>query len=164
MTGCQVAVIGWERSAAALALYLLNWAREVTLLSHGREPELDEHAHGVLERYRVPVKRGAIRGIRAIGGHAAKVELEDAAPLGVDGIFFQMGSDPKTDLAERLGCQLNDRGELVVDRGQETTVAGVYAAGDIAAGLSHLAIHAAAEGIRAALSMHRSLLPPEWEL
>lgn len=53
--------------------------------------------------------------------------------------------------------------QLQVDRGQETTVPGVYAAGDIT-GRPHLASIAAADGVRAALSVHRSLLPPEFDL
>jgi dihydrolipoamide dehydrogenase len=58
---------------------------------------------------------------------------------------------------------MDDAGYLQVDRGQETTTPGVYAIGDIT-GPPHLASIAAANGVQAALSLHRSLLPSDREL
>jgi len=57
-----------------------------------------------------------------------------------------------------LGCKVVD--EFVwVDKTQETSVAGVYAAGDITP-FSQLAVVAAAEGAMAAIHIHQSLIPP----
>ena len=53
---------------------------------------------------------------------------------------------------------MDPEGYVEVDAGQQTTTPGIYAAGDIA-GHPHLAITAAAEGVRAALAIHRSLTP-----
>lgn len=71
---------------------------------------------------------------------------------------------PDCDGPSIAGCAVGLRGDLVVDRASmETTVPGVYAVGDIV-GRPHLSISAAAEGVRAALSIHRSLLPDEFQL
>jgi dihydrolipoamide dehydrogenase len=58
---------------------------------------------------------------------------------------------------------VTERGYIAVDDRMETNAKGVYAIGDIT-GPPHLASIAAANGVRAALSIHRSLLPPEREL
>src|SRR5690606_6569858 len=72
-------------------------------------------------------------------------------------------SPPRVRRGQRLGCETDEHGYLRTDRGLETTVPGVFAAGDIT-GHPHLAISAAARGVLAALAIHRSLLPPEWAL
>jgi thioredoxin reductase len=54
-------------------------------------------------------------------------------------------------------------GVLQVDGDFETTVPGVYAAGDLVPG-SRLAIRAAYEGVRAALGIHKSLIPADRRL
>jgi dihydrolipoamide dehydrogenase len=54
-------------------------------------------------------------------------------------------------------------GVLQVDGEFETTVPGVYAAGDLVPG-SRLAIRAASEGVRAALGIHKSLIPADRRL
>jgi thioredoxin reductase len=60
-----------------------------------------------------------------------------------------------------LGCKLDESCGLVwVDQTQQTSVEGVYAAGDITPN-SQLAIVAAAEGAMAAIHIHDSLIPSE---
>jgi len=60
-----------------------------------------------------------------------------------------------------LGCKLDDESGLVwVDQSQQSSVPGVYAAGDITRN-SQLAIVAAAEGAMEAIHLHQSLIPSE---
>jgi len=51
----------------------------------------------------------------------------------------------------KLGIRVDDHGFVVVDRGQRTSVEGVYAAGDITGGVRQI-VTACAEGAVAALS------------
>nr|MBA3713834.1 FAD-dependent oxidoreductase [Pyrinomonadaceae bacterium] len=63
-----------------------------------------------------------------------------------------------------LGCRLDEECGLVwVDDDQQTSVEGVYAAGDITPH-SQLAVVAAAEGAMAAIQVHKSLTPEEHRL
>lgn len=158
-----VGVIGWDRRAAALALYLLTWTDRITLLTHGQRPALDERTLATLGRYRVRLRTERIARIIHHEGRTAAVEFDDGATLPLRHIFFHLGTVPASRLAERLGCAADHEGRIRTDAGQETSVAGVYAAGDLS-GYPHLAITAAAEGVRAALAIHRSLLPRDFEL
>jgi thioredoxin reductase len=64
-------------------------------------------------------------------------------------------------LHEALGCKLDEECGLVwVDGDQQTSVAGVYAAGDLTPN-SQLAVVAAAEGAMAAIHIHKSLIPED---
>ena len=66
----------------------------------------------------------------------------------------------------RLGMSSTNRvdedGLVTVDDRQETSVEGVYAAGDITPH-SQLAVVAAAEGAKAAIQIHTSLAPAAWD-
>jgi len=55
---------------------------------------------------------------------------------------------------------MDDEGIVQVDNNFQTSVPGVYAAGDITPG-TRLAIRAAFEGTRAAVGIHKSLIPEE---
>jgi thioredoxin reductase (NADPH) len=75
-------------------------------------------------------------------------------------LFFSIGRYAADDLAQRLGCERNDEGCVVVDERFHTTVSDVYAAGDLVPG-TQIALAAAAGGAKAAIAIHHSLLPPE---
>lgn len=158
VAGLRVGVLGWDRHGAALALFLRHWTDRVTLLTHGCPLVLDDTAVETLGRADIPIHTGTLARAVGDGTGIEAVVFDDGERLGLDALFFHLGSEPRCDLASSLGCDTDDDGYIIVDRGQETSVPGVYAAGDIA-GHPHLAVIAAAGGVRAALTIHRSLLP-----
>ena len=92
-------------------------------------------------------------------GRLRHVCFEDGGSLECDALFFNLGTEPASDLHVMLGCELDEESGLVrVDDEQQTSVPGVYAAGDITPH-SQLAVVAAAEGAMAAIHVHKSLLP-----
>lgn len=164
VVGCDVGVLGHDSDAAALALYLLTWASRTVLLTNGLEPRLEAAAIATLRRHHVPIETAPVQRLVGGSGRLDEVRLagDRSVPLGA--LFFHWGSEPASDLARVAGCTLGSQGHLDVDpTSMETSVPGIYAAGDIV-GHPHLAISAAAEGVRAALSIHRSLLPDEFRL
>jgi len=154
----RIGVVGWNRHGANQALYLRHFSEDVVLLTNGVEPELKDDALDALTNAGIPVMTERITCLSGNGGILTQAELEGAEPVRLDALFFHLGSEPRCDLAGQLRCELDDDGYISVDRGQETSTAGVHAAGDIT-GHPHLASIAAAEGVRAALTIHRSLLP-----
>lgn len=159
----RIGVVGWDRHGAALALYLRHWSPQITLLTHGRDLELDDTAIGVVRGNGIDIVDERVSRVEGKGGTLTQAEFDRRAPLRLDALFFHLGSEPRCELAEQLGCALDDDGYVIVDQGQESSTPGVHAAGDIS-GQPHLASIAAAEGVRAALAIHRSLLPPERQL
>jgi thioredoxin reductase len=154
----RVGVLGRDRYCANLALYLRHWTEHITMLADGAPLELDADAQSVLADAGVAVQPCRVARVVGHGGNLTQVELEDGDVVRLDALFFHLGSEPRCDLAVALRCELDEDGYVVVDRGQETSCPGVHAAGDIT-GPPHLAAIAAAEGVRAALAIHRSLLP-----
>ena len=85
---------------------------------------------------------------------------EGRSTLDVDGIFVEIGADPRNDLARSQGALLNDQGEIMVSKYMETTVPGLFAAGDVtdASGDLKQTITSTAQGVVAATSAYKYVM------
>ncbi|MDN5358288.1 MAG: thioredoxin reductase [Candidatus Diapherotrites archaeon] len=83
-------------------------------------------------------------------------ETGETKELPVDGVFIDIGMIPQTELAKRVGVELNERGYIIVREDQSTNVSGFFAAGDVTTGMNgvHQIVTAAAKGAIAALSAY----------
>ena len=89
-----------------------------------------------------------------------QVQLTSGKIITADGIFVAIGSDANTSLVDEFNLQKDDEGCLVVDVRQETTVKGLYAAGDVTTNSNKFkqTIMSAAEWCLAANSIHEDIL------
>jgi thioredoxin reductase len=156
----RLGVIGWGRQIAAFCMEMLTWTDRMTLLTHGHEPDLPGASREALERFRIPVRTESIARLEGRDGKVERVVFADGDSIDVDAIFFHIAYGPGCSIPAELGCRAEEDGTLHVDEDYQTSVPGIYAAGDITPG-SKLAIRAAAEGTRAAIGVRRSLLPPD---
>ncbi len=65
------------------------------------------------------------------------VKLSTGNDLKVDGVFVLVGFEPENALAKELGAEIDKDGFIKVDKGMETTVPGVFSAGDVSDGSNH---------------------------
>ena len=81
----------------------------------------------------------------------------------VVGLFVEAGADPRLEIPSQLGLELNSQtNEVHVDRGQRTSVPGIYAAGDLTDGTTlKQTVTAASQGAIAALSAYNYVLGGE---
>lgn len=163
VVGKRVAMYGWTRGTAIHALYMLTWAESVIMLTDGHEPEISKKAYKSLAKYNIPIYHERVERLVSVNGCLVAAELEGTTSVPIDFMFFNLGSPLATDLANQLGCKRDKEKNLVVNRAYQTSVPGIFAAGDIA-GPPYLVVSAAAQGVTAAISVHRSLLPPDMEL
>jgi thioredoxin reductase len=158
--GLRVGVIGWGRKIAVFCMEMLTWTDRLTILTHGHSPDFPERSRQALERFGIGLRTTAIDRIEGAHGHVQRVAFTDGTAEPFDALFFHIAYGPGCSIPAELGCEADEEGILQVDADCQTTVAGVYAAGDITPG-SKLAIRSAAEGTRAAVGIYRSLLPHE---
>ena len=153
----RVAVLVRDNNAVGFTTNLLTWTSQLTLLTD--QTELSDQDRSRLARLDVAIRTEAIV---ALEGDESKRQLQrvvfaEGEPLECDALFFNLGTKLATNFHETLGCQLDPECDLVwVDDTRQTSVKGVYAAGDITP-KSQLAVVAAAEGAMAAIHIHRSL-------
>lgn len=160
--GKRLGVIGWGSGIVKFCMYMLTWTDRMTVLTHGRGAELEEEAREALARWGIPVLTAPIE--RLEGDEEAqqvrRVVFEGGETLEVDAMFFHIAVGPGSTLPADLGCRADEDGLLQVDSEFATSVPGVYAAGDITPG-SRLTVRAAYEGVRAAVALHKSLIPED---
>ena len=159
----KVGVIGWGRQIAAYCMYFLTFTENLTILTHGHPPDLEPRARAALERWSIPVREDVIERLEGEGGQIQRVVYHDGSTEDFDALFFHIASGPGSSFAADMGCGADEDGILEIDKEHATTVPGIYAAGDIVPG-SRLASRAAAEGIRAAIGIHKSLIPDDRRL
>jgi thioredoxin reductase (NADPH) len=77
--------------------------------------------------------------------------------LKVQGVFVQIGYQPKNELAQKIGLELSQYGYVKVDAGMATSLKGIFCAGDLnnASNMLHQQVTSAAEGAIAAQSAYR---------
>ncbi|MDO5091687.1 MAG: thioredoxin-disulfide reductase [Cardiobacteriaceae bacterium] len=164
-----VAVIGGGNTAVEEALYLANLAEKVYLV-HRRdtfraEKILVDELMKRVDSGKILLKLNAeldeVLGEKT-GVNGARLRLSDGSTenLAVDGIFIAIGHSPNTAIFE--GQLEMDNGYLVVHSGRhgnatQTSVPGVFAAGDVMDQIYRQAITSAASGCMAALDAERFL-------
>lgn len=156
-----VAVVGYGNGAARAVLYLSNICNKVHLLSP-RESLVAESIY--LDRIKKLPNYAANFGaeITEIQGQETVKSVEfrvgnTPRSLKVDGVFVEMGMKPNTELAEALGLEMTKGGYVKANRlNQETSMPGVYAAGDLTGGRMQVAT-AVGQGASAAISALQDL-------
>lgn len=165
----EVAVVGGGNTAVEEALYLSNIASKVTLV-HRRETFrsekiLQDKLHARVAEGKIELALNAqvdevlgndmgVTGVRLLNNDGSTRDLT------VDGLFVAIGHTPNTSLFE--GQLELKGGYMVVNGGNEgnataTSIAGVFAAGDVADNVYRQAITSAGAGCMAALDVEKYL-------
>ena len=156
----RIAVLGTGTKTVGFALKLLTWTNKITLITED-SAGLSTDDRAKLASFDIPVLD---QSIKALEGDINSKQLQrilfsDGDAFACDALFFNLGTEPASNLHEMLGCKLDETCGLVsVDQTHQTSVEGVYAAGDLTPN-SQLAVVAAAEGAMAAIHIHDSLIP-----
>lgn len=128
--GKDVAVVGSGEYALHEVQALLSVAASVTLLLNGAPPAAEFPSEVTVR----PEKIDAILGEQKVTG----VQLSGGDVVELAGVFVALGVAGSTALARKIGAAVeNDR--IVTDEKMQTTVPGLYAAGDCTGGLLQVA-------------------------
>ncbi len=165
-----VAVIGGGNSAVEEALFLTNFARKVTLIHRrdelraekiGQErlfkhPKVDVIWDSVVEEFVGTEDPTSLTGLKL-----KNIKTGETSELKVDGAFVAIGHKPNTEL---FAGQIDmDEEGYVLTRpdSTQTSVEGVFAAGDVQDKIFRQAVTAAGTGCMAALEAERWLAAQE---
>lgn len=156
--GKRVMVVGGGNSAVTETLYLTGVAGKVYLV-HRRD---DFRADAVLKKrvlesdveilWKSQVRSiegdDVVRHVRVLDGEVGRERIVD-----VDAVFASVGEVPQSELVAKAGVETDSEGYIHVNRRQETSIEGVYAAGDVAGGVRQIGT-AVGEGITAAVNAY----------
>jgi thioredoxin reductase (NADPH) len=154
VTDKKVGVIGSGSHGVAEALFIRSFTADVTLIAPDRAMQLKPDDSARLKD----------AGIECIDGPAQAVAIPNGCIVvdtaeghyTFDSVYPALGSDTHTQLGEMVDAKLAPDGCFLCDDHQRTSVAGLYAAGDVVHGLDQIS-HAMGEGGVAATTIRNDL-------
>lgn len=146
-----------ERSAHQAQL-VTDWSPDVTLFTNGFPFDADQRAALAARGVRIEERRV----VELIGDspELSAVRLEDGEMIEIGAMFIGPKTRMASPLAGQLGCGIEDGpfGPMIrTDERKETTVPGVFAAGDVVRFFANATL-AAADGVIAGGAAHQSLV------
>ena len=129
--GKHVAVLGSGSYALHEASALAPVAGKVIILTNGAAPTVEFPPE-------MEVRTEKLEEILSAEGRVSGVRLAGGEELALDGVFVALGVAGSTDLARRMGAEIQGN-RIVVDDKMMTTVPGLFAAGDCTGGLLQVA-------------------------
>ena len=161
--GQDIAVLGGGDSAMEEATFLTRFARHVTVI-HRRDEfrasriMLDRARSNDRISFLTNTTVEAVEGETSVTGLRVRNVITGAeSTLAVTGVFVAIGHDPRSELVRDAVAVDPDGYVLVQGRSTETTLPGVFAAGDLVDRTYRQAITAAGSGCAAAIDAERWL-------
>jgi thioredoxin reductase len=151
----RFAVLAYQPELLEFALLVRGWTSSVTVLTDGRYDVLPEAA-ARLAGARIQLEARPIERLVARDGALESIELRGGDAITCD-VLFAHPPQRQVDIVRSLGVALDENGYVKVDpMTRETSVAGIYAGGDLLTRMQG-AIMAAALGTQAAAMLNHSL-------
>jgi thioredoxin reductase len=154
-TGKAVAAYGTGDKGAELALMIKHWSADVVACSDGTA--VSGQVARKLREHNIALRDEPITRLEGVNGRLANIVFENGENLARSGLFFATGCRQTSDLFEMLGCKRDERGGVVTNPDtEETSITGVYVAGDVSRDVLLVTV-AEAEGAQAAVAINKSL-------
>lgn len=145
---------------APQVLTLTNWASSLTVF----HPDDDGGVAATLAEAGledVTIDRRPIRRIRGDGERVRSIEMHGGQELSVGAVFVSPSHTPNSQLAQRIGCAVDQHGYIEVDGTGATNTDRVYAVGDVTRFGPHQVVHSISDGVRAGCAITRRLVTDE---
>jgi thioredoxin reductase (NADPH) len=161
----RVGVVGGGNSAGQAAVWLARGGALVTLLHRRADlrETMSDYLVRELERYGVAIRdRSEVAALLGENGQLEAVALEDGEQLSLSFLFCFLGALPCTDWLGDAVAR-DDKGFILTgdaagsDAMLETSLPGVFAAGDVRSGSTKRCATAVGEGAMAVQFVHRML-------
>ncbi len=160
-----LAVLGDGEDAVSMVEFIRNWSRDIVLLTGGPSG-LDNAMRQRLWVLGVPIRETPLSRLEGDPGNeqGVRIVFADGTSLEREGLFCSPPQRQRSEIAATMGCQIDTSGAGDIIRIDpitgETSVPGVYAAGDMSYSLSgsQSAIMAAASGSSAGFLITHALV------
>lgn len=154
--GKAISVYGVDETALHQVLLLRNLTPNLTLCA-ADSWILSEAQRDRLARFGINVVEQPIATLESADSQIQAIRFSDGTALACDALFIRPKSTHRTTFAHDLGCKVNEHNVVQVDLRGRTSIAGVYAAGDLSSPMRSVAI-AVAQGVAAGYGINADLI------
>jgi thioredoxin reductase (NADPH) len=136
----KIAVIAYGAHGIGEAVFIARtYSRDVTLLTLGQTLELNEDQKAKLDEHAIKVVRDPVESLDMENGRISAIHIGGKEHR-FDVLYSALGLQYRSDLALSMGAEHDSTGSLIVDSHCQTSVKGLYAAGDIVRGIDQIVI------------------------
>lgn len=152
----KVAVFGQGPAGVKEALFIRTYTQDLTLINLGAENKLSEEDRKLLYEANIQLIEEPIVEVQTAGKRITGLKLINGTVLSFDTFYSALGTLVISGLAVQLGANCDDTGNLVVNAAMQTSIEGLYAAGDVVHGLNQICV-ATGQAAIAATAIHHYL-------
>lgn len=156
-SGKRLGVLDLSPMSKHQASLIPEWGPTTFFLNGGT---IDADVAAKLQERGVTIRPEPLVSLVGEGTSLSAIRLLDGVEVPIDALFIGPPTRLNSDIAGRLGCTVEHTplgSVIIVDETNATDVDGIYAAGDITR-MGHTITFACADGVMAALAIHRSLI------
>jgi thioredoxin reductase len=150
---CLIAY-GHGSPAIGLALSLKTWSSRIVACTNGNDLSAADRQRASAAD--IPIRTEPIARFLSEAGQLRRIEFQSGPPLECDALFFNTEQVQRSNLAEHLGCAVDDAGTARTNPRQRTSIPGLFLAGDADRDVQFVIV-AAAEGATAAVAINHDL-------
>lgn len=158
----KLGVLGNGDMGYELAKTICHWGKELKLFTNGTSTLSPEEVQ-LLNHNGITVVENEITAIQHEGGYIKTLEFEDTEAEPLDALFTQLPFIQQSDIPEKLGFECTDNGFIKVNKSMETSMPGIYAAGDCLT-LFRSVANAVAAGNKAGALINKKLIDEAFDL
>jgi thioredoxin reductase len=147
-------LLATNQELLTFALFLRGWSDAVTLLTDGKV-SIPDDVRASLRAGDVSVDERPVARLIGDGPHLRQIEFTDGQTIDLE-ILFAHPAQRQVDIVRALDLALDEKGFVQVDEMRESSVPGIYVAGDLTTP-AQSAVLAAAAGMFAAAALNRAL-------
>ena len=152
----RIAVATNDTNPVGHALFMRSFSADVTLFDRSEEPMLSEDERRQITAAGVHYIESPLLGVTMSEAMKPVLNTADGESREFDVFYPILGESARSSLASSLGVETAECDKIVVDDHQRTSVAGLYAIGDVVRGLNQIAV-AAGQAAIAATTIHKAL-------
>ncbi|RDB04817.1 NAD(P)/FAD-dependent oxidoreductase [Runella aurantiaca] len=156
VNGTALGILGNGEMGFEFAKLISQWTPHLTLFTNGPSTLSAEQTQKLLQHH-IAIIEDEFDHLEQTDGKLEQVIFKNGSKQAVSAIFARVPFQQHCTIPQELGCELTENGYLKIDHFNQTTVAGVYAAGDNTSPMRAVS-EATAAGTKAGASINKELI------
>ncbi|BCW34691.1 thioredoxin reductase [Arthrobacter sp. StoSoilA2] len=148
-------VLGGSPDTVRYAQIIRQWSEDVVLFTPADTLSVDQRSQLVARS--IGIVEGKVERVLVENGQLSGIQMDDGRVVPRKALFVPPSFAPNNELPVRLGCEIDENGWPVTDVHGQTTIPGVWVAGNVANPRAQV-ITAAGEGSASAIAINADLV------
>lgn len=152
----KVAILCDSNEAIKKAFFLKKYSKKITLFTLGKNLKINRKNCEIIKKFKIDVVQDPLIKVAVLKRKKIKMLHTSKGNYSFDTIYSALGAKNRSEAFLKMGIRIDKESNLLVSKKQETNIKGLYAVGDIVAGLNQIVV-AMGQGAIAACAINNDL-------